>query len=46
MQIVLAEVLNIDIDRVSIKATTSEKLGFVGKEEGIEASAVILLMRD
>lgn len=46
MQIVLAEVLSIDIDRVSIKATTTEKLGFVGREEGVAAYAVVLLMRD
>jgi 2-C-methyl-D-erythritol 2,4-cyclodiphosphate synthase len=46
MQILLAEILNIDIDRLSIKATTTEKLGFVGREEGVEAYAVVLLNRD
>ncbi len=45
MQIVLANVLGIDIDRVSIKATTSEKMGFVGREDGIEVFAIVLLTR-
>jgi len=46
MQICLAEILNIDIDRLSVKATTTEKLGFVGREEGIEAYAVVLLNKE
>jgi 2-C-methyl-D-erythritol 2,4-cyclodiphosphate synthase len=33
----------IDPDRISIKATTTEKLGFEGREEGISAQAVVLL---
>ena len=45
MKQVIAELCQITTDRVSIKATTSEKLGFVGEEKGIEASAVVLLMR-
>ena len=45
MKAVIAELCQITTDRVSIKATTSEKLGFVGEEKGIEASAVVLLMR-
>ena len=43
MQQTLAEVMNIDPDCVSIKATTSEKLCFTGREEGICAYAVVLL---
>ncbi len=45
MKQVIAELCQITTDCVSIKATTSEKLGFVGEEKGIEASAVVLLMR-
>lgn len=40
----LAEVLNIEGDRIGIKATTNEKLGPVGREEGIAAYAVTLLV--
>lgn len=39
----LAENLGIDLNQVSIKATTTEKLGFVGREEGMAAEAVVLL---
>ena len=42
----LAEVLQTDLDRISIKATTTEKLGFVGREEGIEAYATVLLVKE
>lgn len=41
----IAKVLEIDIGRVNIKGTTTEKLGFVGREEGIAAQAVCLLCR-
>lgn len=41
----LAGVLEIDADCVSVKTTTTEKLGFVGKEEGIAAQAVVLLKK-
>jgi 2-C-methyl-D-erythritol 2,4-cyclodiphosphate synthase len=39
----IADILDIDEGRISIKATTTERLGFVGREEGIAASAVCLL---
>ena len=39
----LADVLEIPVEDVSIKATTTEKLGFVGREEGVEAYAVALI---
>ena len=39
----LATVMNIGIDQLSIKAKTSEKLGFIGREEGISTYAVVLL---
>lgn len=45
MKKTLAEVLSIPEDSISIKATTTEKLGFVGKEEGISAYAVALIRR-
>jgi 2-C-methyl-D-erythritol 2,4-cyclodiphosphate synthase len=43
MQQVMAQVMGIDPDRLSIKATTTEKLGFTGREEGISAHAVALI---
>ena len=43
MQQCLAEVIGTDIDNISIKATTTEKLGFTGREEGISAYAVVLI---
>ncbi len=43
MQNVLAQVMGIDADDVSIKATTTEKLGFTGREEGISAYATVLI---
>lgn len=45
MQEKLAEVMGIASDAVSIKATTSEKMGFVGREEGITAYAVALVSK-
>jgi len=41
----VAELLDIDASRVSVKATTSEKLGFTGREEGIAAIATVTLVR-
>lgn len=43
MQAVMAEILQISVDDISIKATTSEKMGFVGREEGFAAYAVALI---
>jgi 2-C-methyl-D-erythritol 2,4-cyclodiphosphate synthase len=39
----VAEVLEIDIDQVSVKATTEEKLGFTGDESGVKSYCVVLL---
>ena len=41
----LSRVMETSIDRVSVKATTNEKMGFVGKEEGMTAYAVVLISR-
>ncbi|MHC1705474.1 MAG: 2-C-methyl-D-erythritol 2,4-cyclodiphosphate synthase [Tenuifilaceae bacterium] len=46
MQETLAKVLGISIEDISIKATTTENLGFVGKEEGIAAYAVVLIVKN
>ena len=46
MQDILAENMSIDSDDISIKATTTEKLGFTGREEGISAYAVALLVKE
>jgi 2-C-methyl-D-erythritol 2,4-cyclodiphosphate synthase len=46
MRSTLAEVLDISPDLISIKATTSEKIGFVGREEGIEAQAIVLIQKN
>ena len=43
MQACIAEILNIAVDAISIKATTTEKMGFVGREEGLVAYATCLL---
>ncbi|MBX7095233.1 MAG: 2-C-methyl-D-erythritol 2,4-cyclodiphosphate synthase [Flavobacteriales bacterium] len=42
----IAAILEVTADDISIKATTNEKLGYVGREEGITASAVVLLIAD
>lgn len=42
----IAELLKADVSQVNVKATTTEKLGFVGREEGIASMATILLMKD
>ena len=46
MKNVLAPLMNISEDDVSIKATTNEKLGYVGREEGVCAYAVALIQKD
>lgn len=45
MQEVLAKVMGIDTEDISIKATTTERLGFTGREEGISAYATVLIER-
>jgi 2-C-methyl-D-erythritol 2,4-cyclodiphosphate synthase len=45
MRAMLADDLGVDVDAVSVKATTTETLGFTGRSEGIAAQAVCLLMR-
>ncbi len=42
----VAEVLEIDIDQVSVKATTEEKLGFTGDESGVKSYCVVLLEKE
>ncbi len=42
----LAGIMGIEVERVSVKATTTEKLGFVGRSEGCEVYAVALLKKD
>ena len=46
MQVTLAQVLEVKPDDVSIKATTTEGMSFVGKEQGVAAQAVVLISRD
>jgi len=43
MRKVIADLLECDLDQVSIKATTSEKMGYVGREEGVKAYANVLI---
>lgn len=45
MKKVLAPIMDIDADDISIKATTNEKLGYVGREEGVNAYAVALIIK-
>ncbi|MBS4009319.1 MAG: bifunctional 2-C-methyl-D-erythritol 4-phosphate cytidylyltransferase/2-C-methyl-D-erythritol 2,4-cyclodiphosphate synthase [Roseovarius sp.] len=45
MQAALSEIIGIAPDRISVKATTSERLGFTGREEGIAAQAVVTLVK-
>jgi 2-C-methyl-D-erythritol 4-phosphate cytidylyltransferase/2-C-methyl-D-erythritol 2,4-cyclodiphosphate synthase len=44
MRAALAQIMGVDVDRISVKATTSERLGFTGREEGIAALATATLV--
>ena len=46
MKACLAKVMSTDVDNISIKATTTEKLGFTGREEGMSAYATVLIEKD
>jgi len=46
MKNALAPILDVTDDDISIKATTNERLGYVGREEGVCAYAVVLIQRD
>lgn len=46
MRAELAKVMGIDIDCVSVKATTTERLGFEGEEKGVSATAAVLIYKD
>jgi 2-C-methyl-D-erythritol 2,4-cyclodiphosphate synthase len=46
MRAIISNILRISIDDVSIKATTTEKMGFIGKGEGLAAYATVLLVRN
>ncbi|WP_416438197.1 2-C-methyl-D-erythritol 2,4-cyclodiphosphate synthase [Phnomibacter sp. MR] len=46
MQLVIASILKINLDDVSIKATTTESMGAIGRGEGLSANAVVLLQRN
>ena len=43
MQQTIADIVHISIDDVSVKATTTEQMGFIGREEGLKAYATVLL---
>ncbi len=45
MRKTMAAVLGTDVDNISVKATTTEKLGFIGRGEGVAAEVVVLLQR-
>lgn len=45
MQSTLADVMSVDAEQISIKATTSEKMGFVGRQEGMAAYATVLIYK-
>lgn len=41
----ISEIINTDVGNISVKATTTEKLGFVGREEGVSTFATVLLVK-
>lgn len=43
MQRIIAEIIEVSVNDISIKATTTEKMGFIGREEGVAAYATVLL---
>lgn len=45
MKRVMADILQVDVEDISIKATTTEKLGFTGRQEGIAAYATVLIQK-
>lgn len=45
MRMAIAGVMGVDLDQISVKATTTEKLGFVGVEDGVSAHCVVLVSR-
>jgi len=45
MQSCLSEVMGVEVDTISIKATTSERMGFVGRKEGIASYATVLIYK-
>lgn len=45
MKKIIAEIIEVEQEQISIKATTSERLGFVGREEGVAAFVVVLLIK-
>ena len=45
MELAMAKVLEINVEQISVKATTTEKLGFEGREEGISVNAIVLLKK-
>jgi 2-C-methyl-D-erythritol 2,4-cyclodiphosphate synthase len=46
MKLILAKCMNIDLDDISIKATTTERMGFEGRQEGVSAYATVLIYKD
>ena len=46
MRAAMAEAMGVETDRVSVKATTTERLGFEGREEGVSVLAVALIYRE